>query len=83
MKTNYRVQEPRRECRNCRNGCVLIGYNDQDKTFCMLGAKVRPRCGSVLMGEEIYGPTSQQKWDTWANEHKVDPNGICDDYEEG
>ncbi len=86
MKKNYCIVK---SCGTCKKMFTREEYDELDQYFCMNDKSLRPPCDSVLMGESPdltnILPTEYcniiVKWEKWADEHRVQYNGCCDEHE--
>jgi hypothetical protein len=82
---NYRDQTPPDSCASCKKVFVKIEYDDYLEYFCNKEHD-RPLCGSVFLCEQHRSPSDEEfnaqydQWEQWAEDHKVNENGICDNY---
>lgn len=81
---NYRVQNG---CWNCKLCFIMREYDEGPILFCEKDAPPRPKCGSVIMGENFNYRDNEaweegcNKWDTWSEGRNVEESGICDNWE--
>ena len=72
-------------CHNCKHVFVRTEHDEERQYFCCLGAKKRPRCMSVAMGEFDRGfgkkhDSAHYKWDKWSEGKEVMAFGICSEF---
>jgi ribosomal protein L37AE/L43A len=84
LRPSYEVQDG---CWNCKHHFVKKEYDDADTLFCILGAPLRPFCGSVLLEERHECKTSKETdakrlaWEIWKAQREVVESGKCSHYE--
>lgn len=90
---SYRIQP---SCKNCGHSFVLYEYDEGLRYFCHIDKSERPRCGSIYMKEgwgcETAFKSEEERdaifdknllaWSDWAEPKEVEPEGVCDKYEE-
>ena len=69
-------------CWNCVHAFIRREHEESNEWFCHYDCGDRPPCMSEFMNE-IVGDSdkSWEAWENWADEHFVEPWGVCDKHE--
>lgn len=86
-------REVENKCRDCQH-CFVRGEHDApNQYFCHFDKSDRPLCGSQMEGESFFDREIKDKelryancdvleklWDAWAETHRVDASGTCNEF---
>jgi len=84
IKTNKHEYIEQIGCHMCKHCFKHEEYDDIERWYCNLDGD-RPVCGSVGMNERFDKSKRRQQyyaWEKWAEEHAINPWGICKKWEE-